>query len=288
MGQVDMNDKESFIFRKRYFKQISSLSMEQKAKLLDKICEYQTTWTYEISLDGTDMLMSIMIDEWVEDDEKWNKTKCERSKAWQNHIGNQYTKWDEKRKGREQAQKNSVEQMEQNGTNGTNGTVYVSVSDSVCVNDSVSRENIHNTNVSIQQIPHDKSCSKDSLFEKFWEIYPIKKDKKKAREKFNRLSTEKQQLAIEWVKKLQKSKQRIDGFAPHPTTYINGERREDEVTVSSDEQLKERQIERHRQMIAEQIAGFNSKNNENDGNNKPIQGFDRRTEMNGKELLSDG
>lgn len=35
-------DKSSFIFRKRYFNQISNLTTEQKAELLDKICEYQT------------------------------------------------------------------------------------------------------------------------------------------------------------------------------------------------------------------------------------------------------
>jgi hypothetical protein len=72
-----------------------------------------------------------MIDERKSDDEKWNKTKNERSEAGKKHEWNQYTKGDTKWK----AQKKPVEQMEQNGTNGTNGTVcvsvYVSVYDSV-------------------------------------------------------------------------------------------------------------------------------------------------------------
>lgn len=39
-----------------------------------------------------------------------------RWKAWEQHTGNQYTQWDEKRKPNEEAQKKAVEQ---NGTNGT-------------------------------------------------------------------------------------------------------------------------------------------------------------------------
>jgi len=41
----------------------------------------------------------------------------ERSKAWSKHEGNQYTRWDGKRKSNDKAQNNVVEQ---NGTNGTN------------------------------------------------------------------------------------------------------------------------------------------------------------------------
>lgn len=62
-----------------------------------------------------------------EQKEKWEKKvetiKQQNSEKGKNHTWNQYTKWDEKRKDNNKAQKNTVEQMEQNGTNGTNGTM---------------------------------------------------------------------------------------------------------------------------------------------------------------------
>lgn len=54
--------------------------------------------------------------------EKSKSLKQKRSDAWKSHTWNQYTKWDEKRKSNQQAQKTSVEQMEQTEQVGTNGT----------------------------------------------------------------------------------------------------------------------------------------------------------------------
>ena len=79
MSQADINGKSSFVFRKRYFNQISNLTVEQKAILLDKICEYQTNWRRTATMDSTDMLMSIMVDERKNDDEKYLEI-CERNK----------------------------------------------------------------------------------------------------------------------------------------------------------------------------------------------------------------
>ena len=54
--------------------------------------------------------------------DKSKSLKQKRSDAWKSHTWNQYTKWDEKRKATQQAQKTSVEQMEQTEQVGTNGT----------------------------------------------------------------------------------------------------------------------------------------------------------------------
>lgn len=83
-------------------------------------------------------------------------------------------------------------------------------------------------------------------FDKFWNIYPNRKDKKKARIAFERLSLIKKQLAIEWIPKLKESEQRKKWFIPLPTTYLNWERREDEVENKKlwIEQLKERERKR--------------------------------------------
>ena len=72
-------DRATFIVRKKYQSQISRLSIEQKAELLDKMFEYQNTWEYETWDLTVDMLLSIMMDEWVEDDNKYIET-CNRNK----------------------------------------------------------------------------------------------------------------------------------------------------------------------------------------------------------------
>lgn len=74
-----LNKKDSFIVRKKYQNQIAKLTKEQKADLLDRIFEYQNTWRYEEASWWVDMLLSIMVDEWERDDEKYKK-ECERNK----------------------------------------------------------------------------------------------------------------------------------------------------------------------------------------------------------------
>lgn len=76
---------------------------------------------------------------------------------------------------------------------------------------------------------HDVSLS--SLpFSTFWDMYPRKVEKKKARDKWDRLDPKKQALAIaDLPKRMKSDDQWLRGFIPHPTTYINGERWEDEI-----------------------------------------------------------
>lgn len=66
-------------------------------------------------------------------------------------------------------------------------------------------------------------------FEEFWNSYPKKVKKKDAEKKFNHLPPTKQQLAIEALEKFKQTDQRKRGYIPDPTTYINQERREDEI-----------------------------------------------------------
>lgn len=70
-----------------------------------------------------------------------------------------------------------------------------------------------------------------SFFDVFWGEYPVKRSKTKAMEKFNKLSKEMQLMIIEDVKKRKKEdSQWAKGFIPHPTTYLNQERWEDEMS----------------------------------------------------------
>ena len=113
-------------------------------------------------------------------------------------------------------------------------------------------------------------------FDLFWNKYPNKKDKKKAKDKFNKLSLEKRKQAIEWIDRLRKSDQRQRWFIPMPTTYLNWERWEDEVESKSIwiEQMKERERQRIREEAQEILNRNNSSNAENS-----YQTFNRRWDI---------
>jgi hypothetical protein len=69
-------------------------------------------------------------------------------------------------------------------------------------------------------------------FEEFWIQYPKKVEKKMAEQKWNRLPPEKQRLAMADLpaRKLSRLWQKDGGrYIPNPTTYINGERWNDEI-----------------------------------------------------------
>ncbi len=74
-------------------------------------------------------------------------------------------------------------------------------------------------------------------FESFWEIYPKHQDKKKTKQKFLKLCKTKRSTSNHarlrnvlpiWAKKDTK-------YIPMPTTWLNGERWNDEVNVHLDE-----------------------------------------------------
>ena len=79
---------------------------------------------------------------------------------------------------------------------------------------------------------------KEMWFESFWEIYPKHQDKKKAKQKFLKLCTDKKQyqeimqglrnVLPVWAKKDTK-------YIPMPTTWLNGERWNDEVDLHMEE-----------------------------------------------------
>ena len=73
-------------------------------------------------------------------------------------------------------------------------------------------------------------------FESFWEIYPRKINKKKAEEKFLKICKDEETFnkIIDAVKVQTKTEQWKDvQYIPHPTTWLNGERWNDEVNVKN-------------------------------------------------------
>jgi len=75
-------------------------------------------------------------------------------------------------------------------------------------------------------------------FDRFWEAYPRKQKKKRAREIWEKLSPD-QELFKEIMSALEKQKQLEDWtkdsgkYIPHPTTWLNNAQWEDEVSAES-------------------------------------------------------
>ena len=120
----------------------------------------------------------------------------------------------------------------------------------------------------------DKSHDEYS-FDLFWNKYPNKKDRKKAKDKFSKLSIEKRKQAIEWIDRLRNSDQWQRWFIPLPTTYLNWERWEDEVNDKNYwiEQLKERE----RQRIREEAQEILNHNKNENGKSIQTESYNRRT-----------
>ncbi|MFX0201885.1 MAG: hypothetical protein ACFFCW_37725 [Candidatus Hodarchaeota archaeon] len=78
-------------------------------------------------------------------------------------------------------------------------------------------------------------------FERFWNEYPKKVGKKKAREEFLKLSLDEERFkkimeALKTQKESPQWKRNRGQYVPHPTTWLHGERWEDEVESSGDDE----------------------------------------------------
>jgi len=82
----------------------------------------------------------------------------------------------------------------------------------------------------VEDVVDTTSDSSESDFNDFWKLYPKKDALKKARTTFLNLTKEKQRLAIEDIKTRYVSTDKQ--FVPLPTTYLNGERWNDERLTS--------------------------------------------------------
>ena len=102
-------------------------------------------------------------------------------------------------------------------------------------NASKDKQNSINNNNNINNDNDNKS--KDARFDRFWSVYPRKTAKVEAKKKFEKLNPDDQLLEtmIKAVEQQKKSEQWTkDGgqFIPHPATWINQKRWEDEAPVA--------------------------------------------------------
>ena len=88
--------------------------------------------------------------------------------------------------------------------------------------------------------PAAHSTTLNRLFEKFWEAYPKKLKKAAARKRFERLKptpemVESKLEAIAWQKETEEWRKEGGQFVPHPTTWLNQRRWDDERPVGRED-----------------------------------------------------
>lgn len=78
----------------------------------------------------------------------------------------------------------------------------------------------------------------DGTFDQWWKVYPNKVKKKQARKAWykNDLNLIVDKLVADVENRKSNDRQWAEGYVPHPTTYINGERWEDDIQKSTPQQ----------------------------------------------------
>lgn len=127
------------------------------------------------------------------------------------------------------------------------------MSNECCANDYAQTENcaIDGSISEAEQLFFGKELEKDEIpkfnketaFEKFWRAYPKKKDKARAKKSFIKKCKSEEMLKtmIEAVEKQKDSKQWKEAngqYIPHPSTWLNGERWEDELEPSEEKEAE--------------------------------------------------
>ena len=66
-------------------------------------------------------------------------------------------------------------------------------------------------------------------FARWWSLYPRKVNKKKSQAIWDRIKPDSNKLIADIQNRIKNDRQWIRGYPPNPTTYLNGERWNDEV-----------------------------------------------------------
>ena len=229
--EVMAENKKSFIIYTSWKRWLDGLNLEQKGKWLDWMLSYTNDENPQFPSDQAVMIACMMAQDTLKRDLKKYEAKVERIKSARNQNPNNNKELLENNNRTEISTKSVRNQYDIVGVN-DNVNVNVNVND----NDNVlSKDNeLNNRDINI-------SCSKEekneSIFESFWKVYPRKVGKEKCRNWFksHKPNEELVQKMIEAVEIQKKSKQWSDPqYIPHPYTWLNQGRWEDELTPSKD------------------------------------------------------
>lgn len=222
--EVMAEGKKSFIIYTSWKRWLDGLNLEQKGKWLDWMLSYTNDENPKFPNDQAVMIACMMAQDALKRDLKKYEAKVESIQRAR----------DKRKEDRNQLEINMKSNRNHTEINSVN--VNDNVNDNVNVNVNVlSKDNeLNNRDINI-------SCSKDekneSIFESFWKVYPRKVGKEKCRNWFKSHKPKQDlvQKMIEAVEEQKKSKQWSDPqYIPHPYTWLNQGRWEDELTTSKD------------------------------------------------------
>lgn len=94
-----------------------------------------------------------------------------------------------------------------------------------------------NVTVTDTKVTKSKITFSQTEFDRFWKIYPKKVKRKEVIKKFKarNLCRIVDVMIADVENRMKNDKRWLDGFIPDPTTYVNGDRWEDEVTKATNE-----------------------------------------------------
>jgi hypothetical protein len=84
-----------------------------------------------------------------------------------------------------------------------------------------------NVNEKVNDKENEKVNENEQRFDEFWTTFPRKTDKARAKRSFLRLTKTEQELAVSNIQRLYS--ETPAQFIPHPSTYLNGKRWEDQA-----------------------------------------------------------
>ncbi len=146
------------------------------------------------------------------------------------------------------------------------------LTDTECIQD-VSKMD---TQVRIDKVSIDKSniyAQNSAEFEKFWSAYPKKKSKQSAEKAFKKINPDEALLktmlnAIEEQKKSSEWQKENGQYIPHPATWLNGRRWEDEMQITTYKKEASFDVDRAEIQSKNNRADFGTKKNKRRNSNK--------------------
>lgn len=215
-------NNESFVFYKSFFEAIEMVSEESQLDIYKAICNYCFNGEEPNGIDSVAKAMFILIKPNLDSANKRYRASVENGKKGGRPKGNDNTK-------KQPNHNPTITQQEPN--HNLNDNVDVDYNDNYNDNDNKDYNDEDNNIVCNNTSSNNIYIT---MFNEFWEAYPRKVNKQKALSTFMKLKpTEELFAKIMWALQNQKQSsqwQKDNGqFIPHPSTWLNGSRWEDEV-----------------------------------------------------------
>ena len=203
-----MEGKEGFLLYCNIIHTVKKLPKDKIGELFITILEYVNDMNPEVN-DLNIALVFEPIKQSLKKDLIKYRAKCEKNKE------NAEIRW-----GKKNA--NASERIHTEIPNANDADIDIDIDIGIDIDKDINKG---------KNINKDISMTED-MFELFWLKYPKKQDKKKAKEKFLRLNSELFETIMYALDYQTQSKSWKEGYIPYPTTWLNGERWDDEVEQS--------------------------------------------------------